>query len=177
MEKRATASDTATRQRPRRRRLWVAAGTLVAAALVAATVAAVSPWPSVLVIRSVFEKGAAATVAEMEPHVPDTKLTEYRGIAYAPPTGSLPQSDTTLDVFTPANGTKKLTTIVWVHGGAWISGQKENIEPYMRILAAQGYTTIALNYTTAPEAAYPTALTQLNTALAYIGEHASDWNA
>lgn len=177
MEKRATASETATRQRPRRRRLWVAGGTLVAAALVAATVAAASPWPSVMVIRTVFEKGAAATVAEMEPHVPDTKLTEFRDIAYAPPAGSLPQSDTTLDVFTPANGTKKLTTVVWIHGGAWISGQKADIEPYMRILAAQGYTAIALNYTTAPEAAYPTALTQLNTALAYIGEHASDWNA
>ncbi len=177
MEKRATASDTATRKRPRRRRLLIAGGTLVAAALVGATVAAFSPWPSVMVIRAVFDKGAEATVAEMEPHVPDTQLTEYRDIAYAPPTGSLPQSDTTLDVFTPANGTKKLTTIVWIHGGAWISGQKENIEPYMRILAAQGYTTIALNYTTAPDAAYPTAVTQLNSALAYIDEHASDWNA
>lgn len=178
MKKRDIASDinTARRQRPVRRRLLVAGGTLAAAVVVTAIVAAISPWPSVMVIRTVFEKGAASTVAEMEPHVPDTKLTEYRDIAYAPPTGSLPQSDTTLDVYTPAGGTKKLTTIVWVHGGAWISGQKENIEPYMRILAGQGYTTIALNYTTAPEAAYPTAVTQLNTALAYISEHAADWN-
>lgn len=154
----------------------MAGGTLAAAVVVTAIAAAISPWPSVMVIRAVFEKGAASAVAEMEPHVPDTRITEYRDIAYAAPAGSLPQLDTTLDVFTPAAGTEKLTTIVWIHGGAWISGQKENIEPYMRILAGQGYTTIALNYTTAPEAAYPTAVTQLNTALAYISEHASDWN-
>lgn len=178
MKKRIAASDITAgrRQGPGRRLLRVAGGTIVAAVLVTAVVAAITPWPSVMVIRTVFEKGAASTVAEMEPHVPGTKLTEYRDIAYAPPTGSLPQSDTTLDVFTPANGSKKLTTIVWVHGGAWISGQKDNIEPYMRILAGQGYTTIALNYTTAPEAAYPTAVMQLNTALAYISEHAADWN-
>ncbi len=179
MKKRVIASDITTvkRKRPLRRRLLVAGGILIGAIVVTAIVAAISPWPSVMVIRTVFEKGAASTVAEMEPYVPNTQLTEYRDIVYAPPTGSLPQSDTTLDVYTPANGTAKLTTIVWVHGGAWVSGQKDNIEPYLRILAAQGYTTIALNYTTAPEAAYPTALTQLNTALAYIDEHASDWNA
>lgn len=179
MKKRTTANDfnLAKRRTPARRRLAIVAGGMLAAGTVTAIVAAISPWPSVMVIRAVFEKGAAATITEMEPHVPDTQLTEYRDIAYGASTGGRPQSDTTLDVFTPANGTEQLTTIVWIHGGAWISGQKDDVEPYMRILAAQGYTTIAVNYTTAPEAVYPTALTQLNTALAYISEHASDWNA
>ena len=167
--------NTAKRRSPARRRLVIVAGAMLA--VVVTAVVAISPWPSVMVIRAVFERGAAATLAEMEPHVPDTELTEYRDIAYAPSTGGLPQSDTTLDVYTPAGGTKQLTTIVWIHGGAWISGQKDNVEPYLRILAAQGYTTIAVNYTTAPEAVYPTALTQLNAALGYIGEHASAWNA
>lgn len=114
--------NTAKRRSPARRRLVIVAGAMLAVVVVTAVVAAISPWPSVMVIRTVFERGAAATLAEMEPHVPDTELTEYRDIAYAPSTGGLPQSDTTLDVYTPAGGTKQLTTIVWIHGGAWISG-------------------------------------------------------
>lgn len=167
----------AARRHPRLRRVLVAGAVVVALGLVAAIVAAITPWPSALLIRSVFERGGAATVAEMEPYVPDTELTEFRDIAYAAPSGGRPQVDTTLDVFTPAAGTEPLTTIVWIHGGAWISGEKGNVEPYLRILAAEGYTTIGVNYTIAPEAIYPTAVDQLNDALAYISEHASEWNA
>lgn len=164
------------RKRPRFRRLLTAAAVVIGLGLVVAVVAAITPWPSALLIRSVFERGGAATVAEMEPYVPDAKLTEFRDIAYAAPSGGRPQVDTTLDVFTPADGTEPLTTIVWIHGGAWISGEKGNVEPYLRILAAEGYTTIAVNYTIAPEAVYPTAVNQLNDALAYISEHAAEWN-
>lgn len=172
-----TASAARThRRRPRVRRLVIAAGVVLGIGLVVAIIAAVTPWPSAMLIRAVFEKGGAATVAEMEPYVPDTKLTEYRDIVYAPATDGRPQVDTTLDVFTPADGTTPLTTIVWIHGGAWISGEKGNVEPYLRILAAEGYTTIAVNYTIAPEAVYPTAVNQLNDALGYISEHATEWN-
>ncbi|HXH36470.1 MAG TPA: alpha/beta hydrolase [Plantibacter sp.] len=163
-------------RRPRVRRFVIVAGILLAIGLIVAIIGALTPWPSAMLIRSVFEKGGAATVAEMEPYVTDTKLTEFRDIAYAPPADGRPQSDTTLDVFTPADGTTPLTTIVWIHGGAWISGEKENVEPYLRILAAEGYTTIAVAYSIAPEAVYPTAVNQLNDALAYISEHASEWN-
>jgi acetyl esterase/lipase len=79
-----------------------------------------------------------------------------------------------MDVFTPASATGPLPTIVWIHGGAWISGAKENVDPYLRILAAEGYTTIGVNYTIGPEGVYPLAVNQLNDALAYIDEHADE---
>jgi acetyl esterase/lipase len=44
----------------------------------------------------------------------------------------------------------------------------------MRILAAEGYTTIAVNYTIGPEGVYPLAVHQLNEALAYIDAHAEE---
>lgn len=61
-----------------------------------------------------------------------------------------------------------------IHGGAWISGDKSDVEPYARILASHGYTVITLNYTIAPEATYPSALTQLNDALAHVVGHATE---
>jgi acetyl esterase/lipase len=144
---------------------------VVTVGVVAAVILALTPWPSAMLIRSVFESGARSTIAEMKPYVPDTKLTEQRDVSYAD--GG---ADTTLDAFTPASATGALPTIVWIHGGAWISGVKGDVDPYLRILASHDYTTISLNYTIAPEAAYPTAVRQLNEALGYITKHAAELN-
>ena len=156
------------RKRRRRRWVWIPLSVIVAIGLVVAVVTSLTPWPSAMLIRSVFERSAAATVAEMTPYVPDGELREVREVHYAQ------GSNATLDVFTPAAEDDLRPTVVWVHGGAWISGSSTNVEPYLRILADQGYTTIGVNYSVGPEATYPTAVTQLNDALAYIQEHASE---
>lgn len=144
---------------------------VVAAGLAVSIVAAMTPWPSAILIRGVFESGARDTVKEMLPYVPRTKLVEHSNVSYGDA-----GTDTMLDAFTPASATKPLPTVVWIHGGAWISGDKENVDPYLRILASHGYTTIGLNYTIGPEATYPTAVGQLNSALGYITEHAAELN-
>ena len=132
-------------------------------------VAFVNPWPSALLIRTLFERGAAETVAEMQPYVPKSGVDAHRDIVY----GNA-GSDTSLDVFTPAGASKPLTTVVWIHGGAWISGDKSDVDPYLQILASHGYTAVGLNYTISPEATYPTALNQLNDALGFLVAHAAE---
>ncbi|WP_406249063.1 alpha/beta hydrolase [Microbacterium sp. M] len=165
-----TETETA-KPRRRWRKTKITLGILVAVVLVVLAVTSITPWPSAMVIRAVFTQGGDATAEEMDGHVPDTALTETLDVAYADD-----GADTTMDVFTPASADGPLPTIVWIHGGAWISGSKENVDPYLRILAAEGYTTIAVNYTLGPEGAYPTAVGQLNEALAYIDEHADELN-
>ena len=160
---------------PKPHRRWrktkITLGIVLAIVLVVVVVGALTPWPSAMVIRAVFTQGGDATAAEMDKHVPDTALTETLDLSYGDD-----GADTTMDVFTPASATDPLPTIVWIHGGAWISGTKQNVDPYMRILAAEGYTTIAVNYTIGPEGTYPTAVHQLNDALAYIDANADDLN-
>ena len=95
-------------------------GIIIAIVLIVAIVGAITPWPSAMVIRAVFTQGGDAAAAEMERHVPDAQLTETLDISYGDD-----GADTTMDVFTPASATKALPTIVWIHGGAWISGSKE----------------------------------------------------
>jgi acetyl esterase/lipase len=144
----------------------------VGVALVTVVVVAfVNPWPTALLIRSLFEKGARDTIAEMEPYVPTSGVDAHRDIEYGDA-----GSDTSLDVFSPTGTTKPLTTVVWIHGGAWISGDKRDVDPYLQILASHGYTTVALNYTISPEVTYPTALKQLNHALAFLLDHAEEYN-
>ncbi|KDA06987.1 esterase [Microbacterium sp. CH12i] len=164
-------SDTAKKTHHRWRKTRITLGIVVAVAVVVAIIGSITPWPSAMVIRSVFTQGGEATAAEMDKYLPDTKLTETLDVSY----GS-DGVDTTMDVFTPASASGPLPTVVWIHGGAWISGSKENIDPYMRILAAKGYTTIAVNYTLGPEGFYPKAVNQINEALGYINEHAADLN-
>ena len=157
--------------RPRWRKTKITIGIVVAALLVVGIIGAVTPWPSAMVIRTLFTQGGKATAAEMDRHVPDTELTERLDISYDDD-----GADTTMDVFSPASATTPLPTIVWIHGGAWISGSKEDVAPYLRILAAEGYTTIGVNYTLGPEGNYPLPVHQLNRALEHIDEHAAELN-
>lgn len=143
----------------------------LALGVVAALVWTLSPWPAALLIRAMFESSADKTVKEMEPYVPEGGLDSFLDVQYGKA-----GADTSLDVFTPAGASGPLATVVWIHGGAWISGNKESVRPYVQILASHGYTTVALNYSYGPETVYPTGLTQLNDALAFIVEHAAEYN-
>jgi acetyl esterase/lipase len=144
---------------------------LLALGIVAAVVWVASPWPAALLIRGLFEKGAADTVSEMKPFVPATGVSSKRNISYGND-----GSNTTLDLFSPSGTTSALLTVVWIHGGAWISGQKQDVDPYVEILASHGYTTVSLNYTISPEATYPTAMRQLNAALGFLVRNAAKYN-
>jgi acetyl esterase len=60
-----------------------------------------------------------------------------------------------------------------VHGGAWISGNENQIAHYARILAARGFAVARVNYAIAPEARYPTPVRQVNAALGYLKRESS----
>ena len=134
----------------------------------AATFAAVSPWLSALSIRAAFTRSAHNTSIEMERHTPIGGVDAGLNVRYG---GSLPTAQ--LDIFTPAGNADPLATIVWIHGGAWLSGTKDDLRPYLRALASRGYTVIGVNYPLAPEYAYPLALHEINTALGYLSDEAS----
>jgi acetyl esterase/lipase len=136
-------------------------------------VVTLTPWPSALAIRAVFEQGGQETAAEMERYVTDAPVTEQLAV---PVDGDSSDTGITFDVYTPDDGDDEpLPTVVWVHGGAWISGSSSNVDPYLRILAAEGYTTVGLNYTVGPESTYPTAVHQLNDALATLDSRAAEF--
>lgn len=141
-------------------------GSVIVLAMTIVIAVSATPWPSALVIRSVFERGGKALVEEMTPYVPDAPLRTRTGVSYKP--------GAAFDVFSPEGTTGPLPTVVWIHGGAWISGAQSDVDPYLRILAAEGYTTIGVGYPIAPEATYPTAVRDINEALAYIKAHADE---
>jgi acetyl esterase/lipase len=158
-------------RRPRVLRLAVWVVGIIAVFVAAGFIALqVSPWPAALVIRFLFDRGGDAAAAALEKHVP-AGVAEQLDLSYDPADG-----DAKLDVFYPAEieGTDRtLLTIVWTHGGGWISGNKGQIANYARILASRGFTVVGVDYSIAPGATYPTPLRQVNAALAYLQANAA----
>ncbi|AZI56948.1 alpha/beta hydrolase [Nakamurella antarctica] len=130
----------------------------------------ISPWPACLLIRALFESEGRKTAEKMRPYEPSAGVVEILDVAYGK--GG---ADTTCDIFIPSDSAGPFPAMVWIHGGAWISGDKSDVSPYAKIISSSGYTTVAVNYTVAPEAIYPTALGQLNDALRFVVEHAAEY--
>ncbi len=132
----------------------------------------INPWPSALFIRLTFDWGGSAANKALAKHVP-ANISTRRDLPYA----EGDSQDTLFDVYVPSEieGTATaLPAIVWVHGGGFVSGSKEHVANYLKILAGKGFTTIGVNYAIAPGATYPTPVRQLNAALGHIVAHAAE---
>ncbi len=122
-----------------------------------------TPWPRALHLRYEFNKGGEKTAQALSPLVP-TGVTAILDLTY--------DTDVALDVYHP-NGAQPRTTVVWIHGGGWLAGAKEQLGNYARILAARGFTVAVVGYSLAPRATYPTPVRQVNSALGYLVRNAS----
>lgn len=130
----------------------------------------ISPWPNALLYRYAFEKDAQATSKALEKYVP-SDIDSVQNLQYRPN-----DPDAYLDVYYPSsvtNSDQVLPTVVWIHGGGWISGNKEQVANYLKILSSKGYTTVSINYSLAPEHQYPLPVVQVNDALAYLSQNAT----
>lgn len=153
--------------------LWTT-GSVIAVILVVMIAFKVSPWPGALVIRAVFDSDSTGSKKALEKHTPSKPVTVLINEQYEPA-----NEDTLLDVYFPTD-TKEgsmLPVIIWTHGGAWLSGSKADRAPYFKLLAAEGYTVIAPDYSLAPGKKYPTPLKQLTTMYAFIKANKSRFHA
>ena len=149
--------------------IWLLGAALLLA-VASFTAFQVSPWPSVLLMRRNSDHGGAALARALEKHVP-AGVAATLNLRYDESDG-----DAFFDAFYPAgigSTEQMLPTIVWVHGGAFVSGSKDYIANYLRILAAKGFTVIGVNYSLAPGKTYPTPIRQVNTALAFVVKNAA----
>jgi acetyl esterase/lipase len=146
-------------------RKWLLGILAVAVVLVAAF--ALSPWPSVYIIRAIFDKGAADASDKLAPHVPAGIRTVT--VRYDPA-----NEDAVLDLHRPAQPVAGAPLVVWVHGGGFVSGRRSDLTNYAKILAGQGFDVVNVDYTIAPEAQYPTPVRQLSKALAFLTAEGSN---
>lgn len=143
-------------------------GTLLAAIGTGAVVARRSPDPAVRVVRFLFDRAGNARNELLLDQVPGGICTRS-AIRYGE------QPDELLDVHRPEDaGDGPLPVIVWIHGGGWVSGGREQIANYLKIVAHAGFAVVGVDYTKAPAATFPTPVRQVNAALAHLVRHAQE---
>lgn len=69
------------------------------------------------------------------------------------------------DLYLPKEAGKPLPLILWVHGGAFVAGDKCGVENWGYMLAGNGFAVAVMNYEWAPEAAYPAQVIQIKECL------------
>lgn len=94
-----------------------------------------------------------------------TALSIRRDLVYPSPDG-----EGRYDLYLPA-GEGPFPVVVWIHGGAFVAGDKANVSNWAVMLADAGYAVAALNYRWAPELAFPGQARQVQAALAALKDH------
>ncbi len=79
-----------------------------------------------------------------------------------------------LDVYLP-DSPGPHPAILFVHGGAWHTGDKRRLAPLARFFAKRGYVGFSINYRLAPAYRYPAALEDLRCAVKWVRAHAADY--
>ncbi len=156
------AKPQASSGRGRLRRLFLWGGIVLLLALGLLYLAfRLSPWPTVFIIQQLFSQGDQQAQALLERHIPAGIVTRT-DLTYGP------GPDDRFDISLPPNASTPLPAVVWVHGGAWIAGHKEGVSNYLKVLAGEGFATIAVEYSTGMGTTYPTPVHQINDALRHI---------
>lgn len=99
-------------------------------------------------------------------------VTAYRDLTYVPDGG--PRR--TLDLYIPTEGKGPWPVIVWIHGGGWQNGSKDQCPPLRNGFVGKGYAVASLNYRLSQDAVFPAQIEDCKAALRWLRAHAADYH-
>jgi acetyl esterase/lipase len=81
-----------------------------------------------------------------------------------------------LDVIRPRSIDGAAPVMIYIHGGAWIFGDKrEQGKPMMYELASHGWVCVTLNYRMSPRSAWPDHIVDCKRGIAWVREHIAEF--
>jgi len=78
-----------------------------------------------------------------------------------------------LNLYLPHRRNARVPLIVWVHGGAWRSGSREDMP--LGKLVADGYAVASVDYRLSTEAKFPAQIHDLKAAIRFLRGHGGEW--
>ena len=96
-------------------------------------------------------------------------VTKVKDLSY----GSSPEQ--VLDLYYPAGKSRPLPTIVNVHGGGYVYGDKNLYRFYCMSLAQRGFAVVNFSYRLAPEYRFPAQLQDVNAAMQFVCAKAEEY--
>lgn len=107
---------------------------------------------------------------DIKPKLPNGVKT-IRNVEYANPGGI---RSLLLDLYLPTKDyDKPLPVVMWIHGGGWRKGSKENCP--LIWLANEGYAVVSLGYRLIPEAKWPMPLDDSRAAIRFLRSNAGKY--
>src|SRR4029077_7199543 len=79
-----------------------------------------------------------------------------------------------LDLYLPKSADGPLPLVVWVHGGAWRAGSKEQTPALF--LLTRGYAVASINYRLSQHARFPAQIEDCKAAIRWLRAHAEEYN-
>lgn len=97
--------------------------------------------------------------------------TKYLDVAYAEKSSS-----EKLDIYLPNEGSGPYPVIIFVHGGAFKSGDKTEELDFLSSVLAGGYAAVSVNYRLSSEAIFPAAINDVKAAIRFIRANTATYN-
>ncbi|MCP0885738.1 alpha/beta hydrolase [Ligilactobacillus sp. WILCCON 0076] len=119
----------------------------------------VTPRLTVALLRHSFDKEAIKP-KEYKTYAQQVDIT--KNIKY-----SSKYKNSKLDIYSRKENKNK-PTIIWVHGGAFVAGDKADVQYWAMKMAYDGYNVVSINYSLAPDNYYPAQIKQTGDAIRYI---------
>jgi acetyl esterase/lipase len=90
--------------------------------------------------------------------------------------GHAGEVDLKLNLATPQGLTHPAPAVVWIHGGAWRGGRKEDFDNVIRESAEHGYVSVSISYRLVPEHLFPAQVEDCKCAVRWLRENAKRLN-
>lgn len=79
-----------------------------------------------------------------------------------------------LDLYLPENAQGRLPLVVWIHGGAWMAGNKDNCPAVW--LTGKGYAVASINYRLSQHAVFPAQIEDCKAAIRWLRANAGKYH-
>jgi len=80
-----------------------------------------------------------------------------------------------LDLYLPETVDGATPLIIWIHGGGWVGGSKENAQPLRQDWLARGYAVASINYRLSSHAVFPAQIEDCKAAIRWLRAHAAEY--
>jgi len=109
-------------------------------------------------------------LVDTKPEVPDS-IEAFRNLTY----NKLGDRELQLDIYRAKSTPTPAPLLIFIHGGAWKSGQRNDYLVYLLAFAAKGYVTATVSYRLSKEAVYPAAVQDVTCALRWLKQHSETY--
>ena len=110
-------------------------------------------------------------LVEKEPPVP-LNIIKFNSITYK----KIGNRSLQLDIYYQKGITKVAPLLIFIHGGAWKKGNRDDYRKYLIDFAQKGYVTATVSYRFSQEAKFPAAVTDVKCAIKWLKSNAAKYH-